>query len=99
MLNVCDKFHDCDDICCDNAEIYYDGGDDVIFHQTRHLAVVLVHLQLLQIAFCLFLCMGWMIHLEYLQMHHPWAAFQQVVVGSVFVFVSLHFFEQGGGRP
>ncbi len=64
MLNVCDKFHDCDEICCDDdsAEIccdkfHYDNDsdDDVIFRQTRHPAVVLAHLHLLQTAF--YLCL------------------------------------------
>jgi hypothetical protein len=32
-------------------------------------------------------------------MHHPWAAFHQIVVGIVFVFVSVHFLQQGGGAP
>jgi len=49
MLNVCDKFHDNAEICCDNDsaeiccdEICCDSDDDVIFHQTCRLTVVLV---------------------------------------------------------
>ena len=71
LLNVCDKFHYDDEICCDKfhyddeiccAEIccdkfHYDNDsdDDVIFRQTRHPAVVLAHLHLLQTAF--YLCL------------------------------------------
>ena len=69
LLNVCDKFYDCDkfhydddsdeiccdddsaEICCDKFHYDNDSDDDVIFRQTRHPAVVLAYLHLLQTAF------------------------------------------------